>query len=133
MKTKKEIRELLINGKLNNLLKYTINNGTTDDKVDALYLLFKQESDSYVVEFESLPYSRGGKYARHTSTLTSHQTWRVVEYGVSGYGIETERTSKSANCPSVIIPKFYTEKGRNYHNAKIYEKIKELENELLKY
>ena len=133
MKTKKEIRELLKSGKLNNLLKYTINNGTTADQVDALYLLFKQESDIYVVEFESLPYSRGGKYARHTSTLTSHQTWRVVEHGVSGYVIETERTSKSANCPSVIIPKFYTEKGKNYHNAKIHEKIKELENKLLKY
>ena len=132
MKTKKEIRELLKSGKLTNLLTHTITNGTTVDQVDALYLLFKQEFDSYVVEFESLPYSKGGRYKRHTSILTSHQIWRVVEYGVSGYVIETERTSKSANCPSVIIPKFYTEKGKNYHNAKIYEKIKELENKLLK-
>ena len=67
------------------------------------------------------------------TTLTSHQTWRVVEVGISGYVIVTESTSKSANCPSVIIPKFYTEKGKNYYNAKIHEKIKELENELLKY
>lgn len=131
MKTKKEIKELYDAGKLKNLMQCIITDGTKKDIVDALYLLFKQEKEVYEVNFESLPYSRGGKYARHTSTLHSTQRWEVVEYGASGYIIETNSTSKSAACPLVVIPKFYTEAGKTYHNGIIETKINELKKQLL--
>lgn len=132
MKTKKEIKELLEAGKLENLKKYIITDGTKKDEIDALYLLFKQESDEYNITFESVPYSNGGKYARHTSTLHSTQKWEVVEFGNSGFCIEKTSTSKSGACPDVIVPKFYTEVGKNWHNSLIENKIKELQKRTIK-
>lgn len=130
MKTKKEIKQLLESGKLESLKNYIIYDGTKKGLIDALYLLFEQNSLEYQISFQSLPYSRGGKYALHTSTLYSTQKWEVVEGG-NGYYIYKSSTSKSANCPSVIVPKFYTESGKVFYNSIIENKIKELKNQLL--
>ena len=129
--TKKEIKSLFENGKLKSLMSNIIYDGTKQDAIDALCLLFKKGSDEYNVTFESLPYSKGGKYARHTTTLHSTQSWEIKEY-IAGYYISINSTSKSANCPPVIVPKFYTEKGKNFYNSKIKSQIQELENKLLK-
>jgi len=131
MKTKKEIAELLNAGRLSNLMENIITDGTKRDTIDALYLLFKQGDDSYDITFESIPYSRGGKYARHTSTLHSTQSWKIIEDCNGCWHISTESTSKSGACPSVIIPKFYTEAGKSYYNAQILSKINELQKQLL--
>lgn len=132
MKTKKEIKQLLEAGKLRNLMKYIITDGTKSDTINALYLLFKQNSGEYNITFESCPYSRGGKYRRHTTTLHSTQKWEVVEYGSSGFDVEKTSTSKSGACPSVIVPKFYTESGKNFYNSVIEKQIAELQNKMLK-
>jgi len=130
MKTKKEIKSLYDAGKLKNLIPYIITDGTKKDAVNALYLLFKEERGEYRVAFESLPYSRGGKYARHTSTLYSSQRWEVREIGGEFY-VEKSSSSKSSACPPVMVPKFYTEAGKIFHNSLIEKKIDELKNELL--
>lgn len=132
MKTKKEISELLNAGKLDSLMNHIITNGTKRDIIDALYLLFQKGSDSYNITFESVPYSRGGKYARHTSTLHSTQSWKIEEIGESGYCIVTESTSKSGACPTVIVPKFYTEVGKVHHNMILQGQINELEAKKIK-
>lgn len=131
MKTKKEIKELLESGKLENLKKHIITDGTKSDIINALYLLFAKGKDEYNISFESVPYSRGGKYARHTSTLHSTQKWEVVD--LSGeYYVLTYSSSKSANCPPVVIPAFYTETGKNFYNSLIEIKISELQKRILK-
>lgn len=117
-------------GKLKSLMHHIITDGTKKDIIDALYLLFKEEKQVYEITFESLPYSRGGNYKRHTSLLYSTQSWYIKKYD-SGYAINTESTSKSAVCPLVIIPKFYTEAGRAFHNGIIETKINELKKQLL--
>ena len=113
------------------LKHYIITDGSKRDTIDALYLLFKQGSDEYQISFQSLPYSRGGKYARHTSTLYSVQKWEIIEMS-DGFYIYKSSTSKSASCPDVIVPKFYTETGKAFHNAKIQEQIDKLKKQLLK-
>ena len=129
--TKNEIKSLFENGKLKSLMSNIIYDGTKQDANDALYLLFKKGSDEYNVTFESLPYSRGGRYAKHTSTLHSTQSWEIKEYD-GCYYVSVNSTSKSANCPSVIVPNFYTEKGKNYFNNKIQSNIDSLQKQLLK-
>ena len=129
--TKNEIKSLFENGKLKSLMSNIIYDGTKQDAIDALYLLFKKGSDEYNVTFESLPYSKGGRYTRHTTTLHSTQSWEIKEYD-GCYYVSVNSTSKSANCPSVIVPQFYTEKGKNFYNSKIKAQIQELENKLLK-
>ena len=129
--TKKEIKSLYESGKLSLLMNNIVSDGTKKDLIDALYLLFKKGSDEYIIEFESVPYSRGGKWRRHTSTLHSVQSWKIEERDGSYY-ITTRSTSKSDNCPTVIVPKFYTEKGKKHYNSIITEKIQELEKKLLK-
>ena len=130
--TKKEIAALYAAGKLNSLLANIISNNSKADIINALKLIFDKERDEYSAFFESVPYSRGGKYARHTSTLHSNQSWFLTK-GVStgNYFIDTKSTSNSANCPAVIIPKFYTEVGRIFHNSQIELEIERLKNELL--
>lgn len=48
------------------------------------------------------------------------------------FRIVKSSTSKSANCQSVVVPKFYTEIGKISHNSKIQEKINEIQKQLLK-
>ena len=129
--TKKEIKSLYENKKLKYLNEYVIFDGTKKDLIDALYLLFKKGSDEYNIDFESVPYSRGGKWTRHTSTLHSVQSWKIEERD-GLYYITTRSTSKSDNCPAVIVPKFYTEKGKKHYNYIIIETIQALEKKLLK-
>ena len=129
--TKKEIKSLYENKKLKYLNEYVIFDGTKKDLIDALYLLFKKGSDEYNIDFESVPYSRGGKYKRHTSTLHSTQKWEIKKSLEDNYYISTSSTSKSANCPSVIVPKFYTEKGKQFFNSKIENEINKLKMKLL--
>lgn len=131
MKTKKEITELYKSGSLNKLMAHIITDNTQSDIVNALYLLFKAERGEYNVTFESVPYSRGGRYARHTSTLHSIQSWDVYCFD-GNYYIRTNSTSKSVACPPVIIPKFYTEKGKAYFNSKIHAQISDLQKKILK-
>ena len=83
--TKKEITALYEAGKLKDLCKHIISDGTKADIINALKLMFDMGGQEYEIIFHSLPYSRGGKYARHTSDLHSTQKWEIVEYGVSGY------------------------------------------------
>ncbi len=130
--TKKEVKSIYEAGKCANLMKHIITDGSKKDTIDALYLLFKTGSGSYERTFESVPYSRGGKYARHTSTLHTTQSWGVEELGASGYCILTHSTSNSRNCPPVVVPTFYTEVGKAYYNAKIQGKINELEAKKIK-
>lgn len=132
MKTKKEIAELLNAGKLTNLMMHVITDGTKRDIINALHLMFKQESDSYDITFESIPYSRGGKYARHTSTLHSTQSWKIIEDYNGCWYITTESTSKSGACPPVIVPKFYTQVGKVHHNMILQGQINELEAKKIK-
>ena len=132
MKTKKEIKQLLEAGKLNMLINYIITDGTKSDIINALFILFKHGGEEYNISFESLPYSRGGRYARHTSTLYSTQKWEICGTDENGYYISKSSTSKSAACPDVIVPTFYTEIGKNYFNLIILSQIKELEKKLLK-
>ena len=129
--TKKEVKNLYDSGKLSNLTNYVISNGTKADIIDALQLLLNKGSEEYDVRFESLPYSRGGKYARHTSALCSTQKWEVVEGGISGFYIYKSSTSKSAACPSVVVPKFYTEIGKKFFNDGILDQIEQLKKKLL--
>ena len=129
--TKKEIKSLYENWKLSGLMNNIISDGTKSDIINALYLLFQKGGEEYNVSFESLPYSRGGRYARHTSTLDSTQKWEIKKSLEGNYYISTSSTSKSANCPSVIVPKFYTEIGKMYYNSIIIEKIQKLEKQLL--
>lgn len=129
--TKKEIKELYKAGKLKGLMNHIITDGTQSDIIDCLYLLFKKGGDSYEVTFESIPYSRGGKYRRHTSTLRSVQTWGIEYWENSGYNIVSSSSSKSGNCPVVIVPKFYTEKGKQFFNSKIENEINKLKMKLL--
>lgn len=131
-KTKKEIKEFLEAGKLKNLCNYIISDGTKLDIIDALKMMFDLGGEEYEITFESLPYSRGGRYARHTSTLHSTQSWFISIGITSGiYFIDTKTTSNSAACPAVKIPMFYTEKGRIFHNSIINDKIEELKTKLL--
>jgi len=129
--TKKEVKELLNAGKLTELKKYIITDGSTSDTINALHLLMAKKSDEYYVSFESLPYSRGGKYKRHTSTLSSIQKWEVKVSPEGNYYVDKSSTSKSVNCPTVIVPKFYTEIGREYHNRLINIKIDDLKKQLI--
>ena len=129
--TKKEIKQLLETGKMSNLTNIVITDGTQSDLINALKMMFDLGREQYEITFESLPYSRGGKYTRHTSTLHSTQKWEIVEYGISGYCVNRTSTSKSANCPLVEVPKFYTEKGKAFYNAAIESKISELKQQLL--
>lgn len=131
MKTKKEISKLLEDGYLESLKKYIVTDGTKKDTVDALYLLFKKNSDTYEVTFESLPYSKGGRYLRHRTTLFSIQRWEIIG-DTNGFRIYCSSTSKSLNCPRVIVPMFYTEKGKTFYNSKIENEIKKLKEKLLK-
>lgn len=131
MKTKKEIKKLYEAGKLTRLMPHIITDGTKADIINALFLLFKQGSQEYNITFESLPYSRGGKYKRHTSTLHSNQKWEICEID-NEYYVRKSSTSSSASCPDVIVPKFYTETGKAFHNAKIQEQIDKLKKQLLK-
>lgn len=128
---KKEIKQLLEAGKLYNLTNFVITDGTQSDLINALKMMFDLGREQYDVEFESLPYSRGGKYARHTTTLHSTQQWVVSQDARGAYFIDRFSTSKSANCPLVEVPKFYTEKGKAFHNAIIESKISELKQQLL--
>ena len=129
--TKKEIRNLLEAGKLNELQQYIISDNTKADKINALQILFKKEKDFYNIEFESLPYSRGGRYKRHTSTLHSVQSWELKFSEYYGWYIATSSSSNSANCPPVDVPIFYTEAGRAFHNQKIQQQIDELKSKML--
>lgn len=129
--TKKEIKSLYESKKLNSLLYSILYDGTKADLINALYLLFKKGGEEYNVSFESLPYSRGGRYVRHTSTLYSTQKWEIKESAEGNYYISTSSTSKSANCPVVIVPKFYTEKGKQFFNSKIENEINKLKRQLL--
>lgn len=131
MKTKKEINKLLEDGCLENLKRYIITDGTKKDTIDALYLLFKKNYDTYEVTFDSLPYSKGGRYLRHTTTLLSVQRWEIIE-DINGFRVYCSSTSRSLNCPPVIVPMFYTEKGRVFYNSKIESEIKKLQEKLLK-
>ena len=133
MKTsKKEIKNLLDAGKLKDLIQYVVTDTTKADLINALYLLFSKGGDQYHITFESLPYSRGGKYARHTSTLNSTQNWQVKKSeATENYYINTWSTSNSAACAPVIVPKFYTESGKNYHNGLINGQIERLKKQLL--
>ena len=124
--TKKQIKKLVDANQVDALLKHIITNGTKKDKIDALSLLFKSSGEEYEISFESVPYSRGGRYTRHTSTLTSTQKWEVVE-GCERFYIKTSSTSNSGACPAVIIPKFYTPAGKEFHNDNIRARIAELE------
>jgi hypothetical protein len=93
--------------------------------------MFKQGSGEYNVSFESVPYSRGGKFKRHTSTLHSTQKWEIVD-GVNEYYISTSSSSRSGACPSVKVPMFYTEVGKTAYNQGILNQISELQKKLLK-
>jgi len=124
--TKKQVKELLEAKKLASLIQYVITDGSKSDMVNALHILINTGSAEYKVSFESLPYSRGGKYARHASTLYSTQKWEVKENYEGSLYISTGSTSNSAACPSVNIPMFYTEIGRNFHNFQIESKIEKL-------
>jgi len=128
--TKKQVKELFEAKKLTRLMNYIITDGTKTDTINALYLLMSKGGDEYDITFESVPYSRGGKYKRHTSTLCSAQKWEVIE-GDNGYYISRSSTSRSANCPSVIVPIFYTETGRQYYNSIINNKIEVLRAQLI--
>ena len=130
--TKKEIKAAYEAGKCENLMEYIVTDSTKSDIINALYLLFKKGGDEYQISFESLPYSRGGKYRRHTSTLVSVQSWKVDQYENGEYFIRTNSSSKSAACPEVVVPKFYTEKGKVFHNFILNKQIEELRGLLLK-
>ena len=130
--TKKEIKAAYEAGKCENLMEYIVTDSTKSDIINALYLLFKKGGDEYQISFESLPYSRGGKYRRHTSTLVSVQSWKVDQYENGAYYIRTNSSSKSAACPEVVVPKFYTEKGKVFHNFILNKQIEELRGLLLK-
>jgi hypothetical protein len=117
--TKSEVRQLIANGKVENLMKYCVY--FNDSQLEsAIYQMLNTKEGSYVVSFQSLPYSKGGKYARHTSTLTSLQEWKVVLWN-DKYYVETYSSSKSAACPSVKVPKFGTKSAFDRAN-KIAEK-----------
>lgn len=130
--SKKEVKQLYEAGKLKPLMMHIISDGTKSDIIDALQLLINCGGSSETIKFESLPYSRGGKYARHTSTLTSVQSWQVCRCGDDGdFYITKESTSKSANCPNVVVPKFFTEKGQQFHNSIIRQEIESLKRKLI--
>jgi hypothetical protein len=128
--TKKEVKELYEAGKLKGLMMHIISDGTKSDVINALQMLINYGGGEETITFESVPYSRGGKWKRHTSTLSSTQKWEVVEGG-SGYYVSCSSSSISGNCPAVVVPKFYTEKGKEFHNGIIYTKIQELKKKLL--
>jgi len=117
--TKIQIAQLVKEGKIENLKKHLVF-FNKKQLIDALHLMFNEKNTSYDVSFESVPYSRGGKYARHTGTLNSTQSWSIQEYGVSGFMVLTNSTSKSGNCPFVVIPTFGTVEAKE-KLAKIQE------------
>ncbi len=129
--TKKEIRIAYDNGEMRNLMPYIITDETKLDTVNALYLMFLKGSGEYEVTFDSVPFSKGGKYKRHTTKLKTTQKWEIIYNEHTGYFIKTSSTSNSANCPAVIIPKFYTEKGKEFHNAVIQKQIQDLSKNIL--
>lgn len=69
---------------------------SASEKLDCVKKIEKilNEKNGSVSTFQSLPYSRGGKYARHTSTLTNVLTFELINNNLS-----VQNSSKSANCP----------------------------------
>ena len=129
--TKQEVKIAYENGKMDELLQYIITDGTKSDIVNALYLMLKNNSGEYEATFDSVPFSKGGKYKRHTTKLKTTQKWEIIYNENTGYFIKTSRTSNSANCPAVVIPKFYTEKGKEFHNSIIQKQIQDLTKNIL--
>jgi hypothetical protein len=95
---------------------------SASEKLNALKKVEKilNENNGKTTSFESLPYSKGGRYARHTSTLYNTTTFVFNKYNNF---IELFNSSKSANCPSFSIIVYSDASLNTIHN----ELLKEIE------
>jgi hypothetical protein len=91
------------------------------EKLNALKKAEKiiNDNNGNITSFESLPYSKGGKYARHTSTLYNITNFI---FNKQNNTVELINSSKSANCPNFDI---YV-----YSDDKLQEMYYELMNEI---
>jgi hypothetical protein len=93
---------------------------SASEKLNALKKVEKilNESNGMTTSFQSLPYSKGGRYARHTSTLYNTTTFKKFNNEVT-----LLNSSNSANCPIFSIEVYSDAKLEAMHN----ELLKEIE------
>jgi hypothetical protein len=98
-------------------VKMNLMGKSASEKLDCIKKIQRiiEDEDGRVFEFQSLPFSKGGKYKLHTSTLTNTRTFEVVDNVVSVFD-----SSRSANLPPFSIEVF--------SDLFIKNKIEELQN-----
>jgi hypothetical protein len=105
----------------------TIGNSASEklDCIKKIEAIVNQKNGT-ATTFESLPYSRGGKYRRHTSTLTDVITF---EFDKESNSVTESHTSNSANRPTFSV-EVYSDLWLAKKNEELLSKVSRAEAEL---